>query len=120
MFMNVKDEFGRSFQTLRVSLTSTCNFGCVYCVDSEDKGGVNKIETESSSILNYSEIANIVIRLHKKLHFQSIRLTGGEPTLYPNLVPFVEQLTSHGIQNIKMTTNGFLLKQKHIHYILPE
>jgi len=46
------------------------------------------------------------------LGFTTVRLTGGEPMLYAELVPFVNELTRSGIQNIKMTTNGFLLKPK--------
>ena len=110
--MEIKDEHGRTFKTLRVSLTSLCNFGCVYCVNSEDKGGMNDIYSTSMPHLVYNELAELVIHLHKILHFESIRLTGGEPMLYQNLIPFIQILKSSGIKNVKMTTNGFNLKQK--------
>jgi len=110
--MEIKDEHGRTFKTLRVSLTSLCNFGCVYCVNSEDKGGMNDIYSTSMPHLGYNELAELVIHLHKILHFESIRLTGGEPMLYQNLIPFIQILKSSGIKNVKMTTNGFNLKQK--------
>jgi cyclic pyranopterin phosphate synthase len=111
-FVDIKDEHGRTFKTLRVSLTSLCNFGCVYCVNSEDKGGMNDINSSAVSHLNYDKLAELVIHLQKSLQFDSVRLTGGEPMLYPNLIPFIQILKSYGIKNVKMTTNGFNLKQK--------
>jgi cyclic pyranopterin phosphate synthase len=110
--MEIKDEHGRTFKTLRVSLTSLCNFGCVYCVNSEDKGGMNDIYSSTMPHLDYKVLAELVIQLHKSLQFESVRLTGGEPMLYQNLIPFIQILKSSGIKNVKMTTNGFNLKQK--------
>ena len=110
--MEIKDEHGRAFKTLRVSLTSLCNFGCVYCVNSEDKGGMNDIYSSTLPHLDYNVLAELVIQLHRSLNFDSVRLTGGEPMLYQNLIPFIQILKSGGIKNVKMTTNGFNLKQK--------
>lgn len=110
--VEIKDEHGRTFKTLRVSLTSLCNFGCVYCVNSEDKGGMNDIYSSTMPHLDYKVLAELVIQLHKTLDFESVRLTGGEPMLYQNLIPFIQILKSSGIKNVKMTTNGFNLKQK--------
>lgn len=110
--MEIVDSHGRSFRTLRVSLTNACNFGCVYCVNGEDAGSINKVGASAIPPLHFSDLANIVVQLHKILQFKTVRLTGGEPTLYHDLVPFVGLLTSNGIQHIKMTTNAFLLKQK--------
>jgi GTP 3',8-cyclase len=108
--MELRDKYGRSFRTLRVSLTGACNFGCVYCVNGEDKGGVNTADAQTP--LPYTELAKIVVRLHELLHFNDVRLTGGEPTLYHELMPFFSALASNNISSIKMTTNGYLLKQQ--------
>ncbi len=123
----LQDEHGRSFRTLRVSLTNACNFGCVYCVNGEDKGGINAAAPSHavkdgaaasgatasfSAPLHFAALADIVIALHRILGLTAVRLTGGEPMLYADLIPFIETLTSSGIGNIKMTTNGFLLKQR--------
>src|SRR6187402_243000 len=32
----IRDQYGRTFSTLRVSLVSHCNLGCVYCVAGDD------------------------------------------------------------------------------------
>src|SRR6185312_17504627 len=38
----IRDQYGRSFRTLRVSLLSQCNLGCAYCVAAEeDMRGLN-------------------------------------------------------------------------------
>lgn len=110
--VKIEDDHGRQFKTLRVSLTNACNFGCVYCVNGEDKGGINASSANASAALSHGALAEIVIALHTILGFTAVRLTGGEPMLYADLLPFIEALTSGGIRNIKMTTNGFLLKQK--------
>jgi cyclic pyranopterin phosphate synthase len=34
--MIVKDQYGRKFEKLRVSLINDCNFACVYCVGEEN------------------------------------------------------------------------------------
>jgi cyclic pyranopterin phosphate synthase len=110
--MEIKDQHGRTFKTLRISLTNLCNFGCVYCVNSDDKGEVNEVNSSPLLHLDYNVLAEYVILLHKVLNFESVRLTGGEPMLYQNLIPFIHILSSNGIKSIKMTTNGFSLKQK--------
>lgn len=110
--MMIQDAHGRSFGTLRVSLTNACNFGCVYCVNGDDKGEINRAGTSVRPALKYDELARIATALHRLLGFTTIRLTGGEPTLYTDLIPFIGELTAAGMRTIKMTTNGFLLRQK--------
>jgi len=41
-----------------------------------------------------------------------VRLTGGEPLLYPNLIQVISGIREMGIGNIGMTTNGQLLAKK--------
>ena len=48
----------------------------------------------------------------RKLNLDSIRLTGGEPLLYPNLVTLISALSKLSIPKIKMTSNAFLLHTK--------
>lgn len=109
--MNIVDTYGRSFQTLRVSLTNVCNFSCTYCVNGDVQDSLNKVNV-SNRPLNHTQLAALVVRLHRVLKINSVRLTGGEPLLYPNVIPFLEILSHEGIKEVTMTTNGFLLKQK--------
>jgi cyclic pyranopterin phosphate synthase len=53
-----------------------------------------------------------VVRIAASVGFDRIRLTGGEPTVRPNLVPIVEGIAkTPGIKEIAMTTNGMRLEK---------
>jgi cyclic pyranopterin phosphate synthase len=108
------DRFGRTFKTLRVSLTQVCNLGCVYCVDESDKPADIPVLTapHPQPALTTAQFADTIRLLHEVLDLDTIRLTGGEPTLYRELVPLVEAIRQIGIPAIKMTSNGSLLAQK--------
>ena len=99
------DSHNRTFKTLRISLIGLCNLGCVYCVTNNEKKPLYK-----KKALSYLELIDIVKKLHLLLNLKTIRLTGGEPTLYPQLVVFIEGLSSLQL-DIKMTTNGYNLEK---------
>jgi cyclic pyranopterin phosphate synthase len=104
----ISDQYGRTFRTLRVSLVSHCNLGCVYCVAGEEE----LRELNQAPGLGPVELLEIIRRLHEQLEFDTVRLTGGEPLLYPGLTGLVEGLRSMGIRRIRLTTNGSLLERK--------
>jgi len=65
-----------------------------------------------ANILSFEEIERTV-RLFVGLGIQKIRLTGGEPLLRQEIEKLVERLAQiDGIQDLAMTTNGFLFQQK--------
>ncbi len=120
---------------MRVSLVSHCNLGCVYCVagkgEAESRGdggpalaagswddgsplgdGSPSGDGKPGRRLDASELLEVIRRLHKQLGLETVRLTGGEPLLYPGLTGVVEGLRSMGIGRIKLTTNGSLLEKK--------
>src|ERR1700743_3099823 len=103
----ITDQYGRTFRTLRVSLTSRCNFGCVYCVAGDEAGPVMREQA-----LGAAELLGMIGRLHGRLGLETVRLTGGEPLLYPELVALLEGLRMMAIRRIKPTTNGSLLDRK--------
>lgn len=110
----IVDKFGRSFKTLRVSLTQVCNLGCVYCVDESAQASDILVAAKNTNLppLTTSQFIDAISTLHHLLNFKTIRLTGGEPTLYRELVPLVEGIRNMGISQIKMTTNASLLSHK--------
>ncbi|HWZ22778.1 MAG TPA: GTP 3',8-cyclase MoaA [Cytophagaceae bacterium] len=110
--MEIKDKYGRTFKTLRVSLTNTCNLGCIYCTHSS---GQKLPLTNTQKILTSSEITFLIKEIHALTKIDTLRLTGGEPTLYKDLVKIIKEIRAIGIENIKMTSNGYLLKE-----MLPE
>jgi cyclic pyranopterin phosphate synthase len=105
----IHDIYGRTFKTLRVSLLSACNLGCIYCTESDDLAVENK--KQKNSALNAEQLAGIIQQLHQQLDLEVIRLTGGEPLLSPHLIPLIKEIKKLGVSKIKLTTNGFLLKR---------
>ena len=105
--MEIKDKYGRSFKTLRVSLTNVCNLGCIYCVNSTES---KPSSISASKILEYKELVLAIKKIHELSTLETVRLTGGEPTLYKDLLPIIKEIRALGIENIKMTSNGYLLK----------
>jgi GTP 3',8-cyclase len=127
MMQEIRDQYGRTFRTLRVSLLSHCNLSCVYCVAGEEGGagghgrGMGVVEGRGEAMgvvegrrrsLEAPELLEIIRRLHMQLGLETVRLTGGEPLLYSGLVGLVEGLRSMNIPRIKLTTNGSLLERK--------
>ena len=97
----------RQFEDLRLSLTNRCNLACLYCVSEEE--AVTPQPEGAAGTLMPEEFATLVGRLHKHLGLKSIRLTGGEPTLYKPLPGLVRMLAALGIPRINLTSNGVLL-----------
>lgn len=98
------DSFGRRINYLRISLTDRCNLRCVYCMPAGPMQFMPRPE-----LLTSQELL-LVVRAAAAAGFQKIRLTGGEPTLRPDLVELVRAIKSTpGIEHIAMTTNALRL-----------
>lgn len=106
---DLRDQYGRSFKTLRVSLINTCNLGCVYCTMADTDTKASNHPNKSN--LTVKDLLKIIANLHQELNLETVRLTGGEPLLYHDLVPVVAGIKAMGIGEIKLTTNGFLLER---------
>ena len=99
------DPFGRRVTDLRISITDRCNFRCTYCMPAE---GMQWLPREE--LLTYEEQAQIVRVCVERYGFESVRITGGEPTLRAHLPRLVAMLAPLGI-DIAMTTNGVKLPE---------
>ncbi|MCU0635731.1 MAG: GTP 3',8-cyclase MoaA [Gemmatimonadaceae bacterium] len=98
------DQFGRRIEYLRISVTDRCNFRCQYCMPEAGLPWLPKAE-----ILSYEEITAIVAEL-APLGLRRLRLTGGEPTIRPQLARLVAMLRAvPGIEDIALSTNGVRL-----------
>src|SRR5436853_610302 len=98
------DQFGRSIEYLRISVTDRCNFRCVYCMPEEGLQWLRKAD-----ILSYEEIAEVVAQL-APLGLRRIRITGGEPTIRPNLDELIRMLRlNRNVEDIALSTNGVRL-----------
>lgn len=67
------DQYGRTIEYLRISVTDRCNLRCVYCMPEE---GIEQLPHEQ--ILTFDEIER-VCRISTELGISKIKLTGGEP-----------------------------------------
>jgi cyclic pyranopterin phosphate synthase len=102
--MTLIDQFGRTIQYLRISVTDRCNFRCRYCMPLEGLPWLPKAD-----ILTYEEIAEVVRQL-APLGLRRVRLTGGEPTIRPQLSTLVSMLRAvPEVEDIALSTNGVKL-----------
>ncbi len=65
------DQYGRTIEYLRISVTDRCNLRCVYCMPEE---GIEQLPHEQ--ILTFDEIER-VCRISTELGISKIKLTGG-------------------------------------------
>jgi len=99
-----RDRFGREIDYLRLSVIDHCNLRCVYCMPLRGLSFV-----PSPELLTASEIETVA-RAAVAVGFRKFRLTGGEPTLRPDIVEITERISSvPGVEGLAMTTNGILL-----------
>ena len=94
------DQHGRVMKKLRLSLLDACNFRCVYCMPEDATFSLK------SERLPVSELGNIAKNL-VALGIDEIRLTGGEPTLSPDFIKIVQELSTLNLKKLSITTNGF-------------
>jgi cyclic pyranopterin phosphate synthase len=100
------DQYGRQIEYLRISVTDKCNFRCLYCMPAEGLQWLPR-----SEILDYEEIAEIVRQL-APLGVKRLRITGGEPTIRPQLEILIRALRAiDGIDDLSLSTNGVRLTE---------
>jgi cyclic pyranopterin phosphate synthase len=98
------DSFGRVHRDLRISVTDRCNFRCTYCMPAEGMAWLPR-----SEVLTFEEIVRVARVAVERFGIDSIRLTGGEPTVRAHLPKLVEMLAGLGVE-LAMTTNGTTLR----------
>ncbi|MBK5247118.1 MAG: radical SAM protein, partial [Peptostreptococcaceae bacterium] len=76
----MKDQYGRTINYMRISVTDKCNNRCKYCMPPE---GVEDLG--HNTILKYEEIERIV-KAAASLGITKYRLTGGEPLVRKGIV----------------------------------
>ncbi len=108
--MDLIDKHGRTVRDLRISVTDRCNFRCTYCMPEEGLKWLDKAE-----VLSFEEIVRVSRVLVERFGINSLRLTGGEPTVRAHLPRLIEQLATLRLEdgskpNIALTTNGATLR----------
>ncbi|MGH9115886.1 MAG: GTP 3',8-cyclase MoaA [Acidimicrobiales bacterium] len=97
------DPYDRTVRDLRISVTDRCNFRCVYCMPEEGMKWLPRGE-----LLTYEELVRVARVCVERFGFESIRITGGEPTVRAHLPVLIERLSALGV-DLAMTTNGATL-----------
>jgi cyclic pyranopterin phosphate synthase len=102
----VRDNFHRAINYMRVSVTDRCNLRCIYCMPPEGLAPI-----EHKEILSYEEMARL-LKVAARMGLRKIRITGGEPLIRKNLPYLIRLIKSiEGIDDLSLTTNGTLLEQ---------
>jgi GTP 3',8-cyclase len=107
----MRDELGRAFRDLRISVTDRCNFRCTYCMP-KSIFDHEHVYLPQSEILNFEEILRFT-RAMAPLGLRKVRLTGGEPLLRKNIEVLIAMLREALPEiDLTLTTNGSALAQK--------
>src|SRR5215204_2888507 len=116
------DGFGRVHRDLRISVTDRCNFRCTYCMPAEGMKWLPRDE-----VLSFEEIERIARVCVEHFGVDSIRLTGGEPTVRAHLPVLVGKLAALRTGpaaaapgrpvDIALTTNGATLRSMAGHLV---
>lgn len=77
-------------------LLNACNFKCPYC------RGLAKNISQTMSF----EKAKFIVDMWAAHGLKNIRFSGGEPTIWPNLVDLVAHTKSKGVERIAVSSNG--------------
>ncbi len=98
------DGYGRVHADLRVSLTDRCSLRCTYCMPAEGLPWL-----PGADLLSTPELLRLVT-IAVSQGVRSIRLTGGEPLLRPDVVQIVRAIASLPQRpSVSLTTNGLRL-----------
>lgn len=85
---------------IRLKVTGICNRSCSFCNKEGDMEGISSIRPDQ-------ELFECLNALFKTLNIQKVMITGGEPTLHPQLLEIISGIKA---PEISITTNGTLLK----------
>jgi len=100
----LQDQFGRTIEYVRLSVTDKCNMRCFYCMPE----GFKDFE-EPDDWLTFDEIER-VIGAFTRLGVKRVRLTGGEPLVRKNVSELIRRLNAlDGLDDLSMSTNAALL-----------
>lgn len=99
------DQFGRTIDYMRVSITDRCNLRCRYCMPD----GISLVSMKE--ILTYEEIVETCAAA-VRLDIRNFKITGGEPLSRLGCADLIASLKKvPGVKQVTMTTNGVLLKK---------
>jgi uncharacterized radical SAM superfamily Fe-S cluster-containing enzyme len=87
-----------------LEITQRCNLRCDQCFAGSDENGADLTLEEATK-----RIDNLVKCEGKA---EVLQISGGEPTLHPQLIEIIEMVKSRDVQSVMLNTNGILLAEK--------
>lgn len=96
------DNYNRIHNYLRISLTDSCNFRCIYCMPNE------KMQCMPYNHLMSPQEIFTIAETFTKYQVNKIRLTGGEPLVRHDFADIIKKLSNLPVE-LNLTTNGVLL-----------
>ena len=115
--MDLIDPYGRTVRDLRISITDRCNFRCTYCMPAEGMKWLPRAD-----VLTYEEMRRLAAVCVSYFGVDSIRITGGEPTMRAHLPVLIDKLAQLVVPedassplagkpiDLAITTNGATLR----------
>jgi len=103
---------------IEIDITYNCNLKCLNC-DRSCK------QAESEERMSVEQLKKFIKEsIEQKRKWEKIRITGGEPTLHPQILDIIQLLLSYKKNfspetRIQLVTNGFGLKVKNVLRIIP-
>ena len=97
--MQLTDAYGRTINSLRISLTNRCNLKCIYC---HREGETRDIDNE----MTVETVENIV-RASAAFGVNKVKFSGGEPLMRDDFEDIIAALPE--LKDISATTNGIFL-----------
>lgn len=100
------DQFGRTVDYIRLSITDRCDFRCVYCMAEE------MTFLPRNEVLSLEECARLV-KVFVGLGVSKVRITGGEPLVRKNALWLFEEIGKlDHLNELVLTTNGSQLEKQ--------
>ncbi|RBQ25051.1 MAG: 7,8-dihydro-6-hydroxymethylpterin dimethyltransferase [Methanocorpusculum sp. MCE] len=96
------DSYNRTISNVRIAVTSACDLRCIYC-HREGEGENGCTRDDRPSQMSKEEISEL-ISVFAELGIKTIKITGGEPLLRPDLLDIIRSIPHH-IES-SLTTNG--------------
>ncbi len=96
------DSYNRTISNVRIAVTSACDLRCIYC-HREGEGENGCTRDDRPSQMSKEEISEL-ISVFAELGIKTIKITGGEPLLRPDLLDIIRSIPPH-IES-SLTTNG--------------
>lgn len=95
------DRFNRRVNSIRLVVTTRCNYKCIFC-HREGLSGSRRNEVLEPE--DYGFLAKVA----RRLGIVDFKITGGEPLVREDIVEIIAEIKK-SIENISLTTNGYFL-----------